>query len=105
MNFDQAELDILASRLRARVAEGRYRDAQRALQEYCQALRKTAAGLPHGDPGLQRLEDEWRRLQDETRRRVLVRRAHACARLVRLPQLSLLYREPPRPRRTWECSG
>jgi len=105
MNAGTAELEVLASRLRAQVAEGRYRDAQSTLQEYCRVLRKTAAGLPHGDPGWRCLNDAWRRLQEETRRRVLVRRAHACARLVRLPQVPMPYREPSRPRRTWECSA
>ena len=99
------ELEALAGRLRSRVAEGRYREAQDALQEYCRALRITAAGLPSGDPGLRRLEDEWQRLQDETRRRVLAGRAHAGARLARRPRPLPLFSEPSLPRHTWEYSG
>ena len=105
MKASQKELDAVAGRLRARVAEGRYGEAQGALQEYCRALRKTAGGLPSGDPGLGRLEDEWRRLLEETRRRVLAQRAHAAARLARLPKVLPLYREPCLPRHTWEYSG
>jgi hypothetical protein len=51
------------------------------------------------------LEDEWRRLLEETRRRVLAGRAHAAARLARLPKILPLYREPCSPRHTWEYSG
>jgi hypothetical protein len=105
MKSGQTEEDVLAGRLRAQVAEGRYGEAQLALQEYCRALRKTAAGLPRGDPRLPRLEDEWRRLLEETRRRVLAGRAHAAARLARLPKILPLYREPCSPRHTWEYSG
>jgi hypothetical protein len=88
MKAQEAELEILAGRVRARVAEGRYPEAQGALREYCQALRKTVAGVPRGDPGLRRLENEWRRLAEETRRRVLAGRAHAGARLAKLAALS-----------------
>jgi hypothetical protein len=105
MKSGEAELDVLAGRLRARVAERRYGEAQLALQEYCRILRKTAAGLPPGDPRLGRLEDQWRRLRQETRRRVLAGRAHAAARLARLPKVLPLYREPSLPRHTWEYSG
>jgi hypothetical protein len=106
MKASQAELEALAGRLRTQVAEGRYPVAQGALQEYCRALRKTVAGLPPGDPGLRCLEDEWQRLLDETRRRVLAGRAHACARLVRLPKpLPNYYSASSLPRHTWECSG
>jgi hypothetical protein len=105
MKAGETEVEVLAGRLRARVAEGRYREAQCALQEYCRALRNTVASLPPGDPALRRLEDEWQRLRDETRRRVLSGRAHAAARLARLPRLPRLYREPSLPRHTWEVSG
>jgi hypothetical protein len=105
MKSGEAELDVLAGRLRARVGEGRYGEARCALAEYCQALRKTVAGLPRGDPGLRRLENDWRRLLEETRRRVLAKRAHAAARLARLPKVLPLYREPCPPRHTWEYSG
>jgi hypothetical protein len=105
MKSGETELDVLAGRLRARVAEGRYGEAQLPLQEYCRVLRKTAGGLPSGDPGLGRLEDDWRRLLEETRRRVLAGRAHAFVRLARLPKVLPLYREPCPPRHTWEYSG
>jgi len=105
MKAGQADLDDLAGRVRTQVAEGRYREAQQALAEYGRALRKTAAALPPRDSGLRRLEDEWQRVLDETRRRVLSGRAHAGARLARLPKLLPLYSEPSRPRHTWECSG
>jgi hypothetical protein len=105
MKSGQAELEALAGLLRARVAEGRYREAQHAFQEYCRALRKAVASLPPGDPGLGRLKGEWQRLLEETRRRVLAGRAHAAARLARLPKLLPLYREPCLPRHTWEYSG
>jgi len=105
MKAKAAELEALAGRLRARVAEGRYAEARIALQEYCRSLRKTAAGLPPGDPSLRRLEDDWRRLLEETRRRVLAGRTHAGARLARLPRVPGLYREACVPRHTWEYSG
>ena len=105
MKAGAAELESLAGRLRARVAEGRYPEAQRVLAEYCRTLRNTVAGLPPGDPALGRLEDQWRRLAEETRRRVLAGRAHAAARLVRLPKRPPRYGEPSPPRHTWEFSG
>ena len=105
MTSDNAELEFLAARVRARVAEGRYVEAQGALRNYCDALRKTAAAWPSGDPGLRGLQKDWQRLHDETRRRVLAQRAHACARLALLPKFSQLYGDSPQPRRTWQCSG
>jgi hypothetical protein len=105
MKAPEAELEALADRLRARVAERRYREAQAALHEYCQALRKMVAVLPRGDPGLRRLEDEWRRLAEQTRRGVLAGRAHAAARLARLAQTlpgSRLYEGGREARRTRE---
>jgi hypothetical protein len=105
MTSGDAELEVLADRLRARVGERRYREAQDALAEYCGALRRTVASLPRGDPGLRRLEDHWRRLAEETRRRVLAGQAHAGARLAELAQMSQrshLYGAAPEPRRTWE---
>ena len=105
MKAGAADLEILAGRLRARVAEGRYPEARGVLREYCLALRKTVAGLPRGDPGRCRLEDDWRRLAEETRRRVLAGRAHAGARLARLAQApsgSRFYGDGLPPRRTWE---
>ena len=105
MKSGEAELDVLAGRLRARVAEGRYAEAQAVLRDYCGALRKTAAGLPRGDARLARLEHDWERLAEETRRRVLAGRAHAGARLARLAQTpsgSRFYGDGLPPRRTWE---
>jgi hypothetical protein len=104
MMAGDAELEALADRLRARVGERRYREAQDALAEYCRALRKTAAGLPRGDLRLRHLEVEWRGLAEETRRRVLAGRAHAAARLARVAQASQrsqLYGASREPRHTW----
>lgn len=105
MKSGETELEILASRLRARVAEGRYPEAQQALGEYCREIRATLGGLPPGDPGLRLLQHEWQRLYDETRRRVLAKRAHACERLAQLPKFPRLYGDDPQPRHTWQCSG
>jgi hypothetical protein len=105
MTAGESELDALAAGLRARLAERRYGEAQRALQEYCRVLRHTVAGLPSGDPGVRRLEAEWQRLRDDTRRRLLAGRAHAAARLGRLSQVRPLYREPSPQRHTWEYTG
>ncbi|MGC9949458.1 MAG: hypothetical protein ABSF64_24085 [Bryobacteraceae bacterium] len=105
MNAGAAELEVLAGRLRARVAEGRYAEAQAVLRDYCGALRKTAAGLPRGDARLARLEHDWERLAEETRRRLLAGRAHAGARLARLARMakrSQFYGDRPPARRTWE---
>lgn len=98
MKSGEGELEELAARLQARVAEGRYREAQKALREYCGALRAAATGLPRGDPELARLEDQWRRLERETRRRVLAGRAQAGARLARLSTLTRGYGEIVKPR-------
>jgi hypothetical protein len=105
MKAFEAELEPLAGRLRMRVAERRYREAQSDLRDYCQALRKTVAALPSGDPALRRLEDDGRRLLDDVRRRVLAGRAHAGARLARLakmPTRARFYGDGLPPRRTWE---
>jgi hypothetical protein len=105
MKGTEPELSTLAGRLRTLAAEGRYAEAQGCFEAYCHALARAIAGLPPGDPSLRRLEDEWQRLLDETRRRVLAGRAHAGARLARLPKLPPLYSEPSPPRHTWECSA
>lgn len=105
MSANPRERAAHAERLRDRVAEGRFLEARDALEEYCGALRKTAAGLPPGDPGLGLLEDEWRGLLEQTRRQVLAGRAHAAARLSRVPKASRPYGEGPPPRSSWECSG
>ena len=103
MNTDRAELDRLAVGLRDRVAEGRYLEAQRMLDEYCQALRETAARLPPGDPGLRRLDDERCELLESVRRRILAGRAHAGARLKQSIQQPPPYGDLPQLRRTWQC--
>jgi hypothetical protein len=105
MTAAERELDILAGRLRARISERRYAEAQRALRQYCGVLRNSVARLPPGDPGVRRLGAEWQSLRDETRRRLLTGRAHAAARLARLRQVRPLYREPSPPRHTWEYTG
>jgi hypothetical protein len=92
MTAVEAELEALAGRLRARVADGRYREAQDALAEYCGALGKSAAGLAPRAPDRRRLQEQWLSLLEETRRRVLAGRAHAGARL------ALLALTPKRPR-------
>jgi len=101
MTAGAAALESLAGRVRARVAERRYREAQDAMAEYCRALRQAASGLAPGDPARQRLKHEWRGLLEETRRRVLADRANAGLRLARLPKPPRPYGDGPQPRRTW----
>ena len=103
MTAGEGELECLAARLRDRVAQRCYGEAQAALDEYCGALRKTVAGLPPGDSQLGRLQEDGARLLEETRRRVLAGRAHAGLRLARLPKPTRPYGEGPQPRRTWQC--
>lgn len=105
MNSGFAELEAVAGRIRTRVAEGRYPEAQSELQEYCQTLRKAVASLSPGDPRVHRLEQAWQQLLGETRRRALAGRAQAAERLARLPRRLPGYCEPILSRRTWECSG
>lgn len=105
MKSGAAEMEAVAARLRTRVSERRYPEAQCALQAYCQALRKTVAGLAPCDPSVLRLENEWNRLLGETQRRMLANRAHAAARLARLPKPLPGYGTPAPPRHTWEFSG
>jgi hypothetical protein len=103
MTAAEVELQDLAARLRARVSEGRYGEAHRALEEYCRALRREVAGLPCADPRRGRLQDDWGRLLQETRRRVLAGRSHAAARLARLPKRPPGYGGGSRARHTWAC--
>jgi hypothetical protein len=108
MTAGEAELAILVARLGDRVAEGRYREAEGVLQEYCRALRETVAGMAPGDPGWRRLEGESRRVMEGTRRGVLAGRAHAGVRLAALSQASRLcrsYGDGLAQRRTWEWSA
>jgi len=99
------EREALAGRLRARVAERRYNEAQCALNQYVEKLQEAAAGLPPGDPDLRRLAAEWQRVHGETRRQLLIGRAHAATRLARLPRAAAPYAQPFLRRRTWEVSG
>ncbi|MGO4880402.1 MAG: hypothetical protein ACLP59_06215 [Bryobacteraceae bacterium] len=95
------ELEILAARLRARVAERRYVEARTALETYCGRLRETAASLTPGDPRLGKLAEDWRRFAEEIRQRVLAGRAHAAARLLRLSGPPGGYVDRTAPRCTW----
>jgi hypothetical protein len=101
MTAGAAALESLAGRVRARVAERRYREAQDAMAEYCRALRREVAGRAPGDPARQRLKHEWQGLLEEIRRRLLADRAHAGLRLARLPKPPRPYGDGPQPRRTW----
>ncbi|MGA2735979.1 MAG: hypothetical protein ABSG65_00855 [Bryobacteraceae bacterium] len=105
MKTHEEELEALAGDLLARVAEGRYRDVQAALREYCRALRKTVAALPRGDPSLARLETGWRQLAEQTRRGLLAGHAHAAARLARIATRPRIYGDGSPPRRTWQLSA
>ena len=105
MSAHPGELECAANLVRARVAERRFSEARAALQEYCRLLRNTAAGLPPGDPRLERLQDDWRKLWDETSHRVLAGRAHAAARLAHLSRPTPLYNEPCPPPHSWACTG
>jgi hypothetical protein len=108
MKPNNAELEMLAGRLRLSVEEARYGDSQLALAEYAGALRKVAAGLSPGDPGLRQLEEECLSLLEQSRRQVLVGRAHAGARLARLERdarLSQSYGDGPSLRSNWQWSA
>lgn len=95
----------MADRLGALVAQGRYGDAQAIFDAYCRDLKATLRRLPPGDPRFREMEDDWRRLLDRTRRRVLTGRAHAAARLARLPRIRRPYSAALPTRRTWELLG
>jgi|ERR1700690_1444052 hypothetical protein len=101
----ESELAGTADRLGALVAQGRYGEAQACFDEYCRDLKETVRCLPPGDPRLRQMQGEWHRLLDRTRRRVLAGRAHAAARLARLPQRRRLYSAVPAPRQTWQILG
>ena len=97
------ELSEYATRLRRLVAEQRYEEARQALAEYGRALEQALGNLPPGDPRAFELAGEWRDLFEAAHRRVLAGRAHAAARLARLPHLRRFAAEFPR--RTWELLG
>jgi hypothetical protein len=101
----ESELAGTADRLEALVARGCYGEAQACFDGYCRDLKETLRRLPPGDPRLRQMEGEWRRLLDRMRRRVLAGRAHAAARLARLPRRGRLYSAVPPRRRTWELLG
>ena len=105
MSMAESELAGTAERFETLVARGRYGEARACFDVYCQDLKETLRRLPPGDPRLRRMEGEWRRLLDRTRRQVLVGRAHAAARLARLPRGRRVYSAVPAPRRTWQILG
>jgi len=101
----ESELAGTVDRLEALVARGCYGEAQACFDAYCRDFKETLRRLPPGDPRLRQMEGEWRRLLDRTRRRVLAGRAHAAARLARLPHRRRIYSAAPAPRRTWQILG
>jgi hypothetical protein len=105
MSIPELERAGTADRLDILVAQGRYAEAQECFDAYCRDFKDTLRSLPPDDPRLRQMETEWRRLLEQTRRRVLTGRAHAAARLARLPGHRRFYRSAPSPRRTWEVLG
>ena len=105
MSMAESELAGTAERFETLVARGRYGEARACFDVYCRDLKETLRRLPPGDPRLPQVAGEWRRLMEQTRRRVLTGRAHAAARLARLPRRRRLYGAAPSPRRTWEILG
>ncbi len=105
MTHNEMELETAAGRLRMRVGAGRYPEARDALAEYGAAVRKTASGLAPEDPGRGRLLRESLKLLEDVRRRTLADRAHAAARLARLPRPRRGYCEQAPPRPNWTCLG
>ena len=97
------ELTEYATRLRRLVGEQRYEEARQALADYGSALERALGNLPPGDPRAFELARDWRELFEAAHRRVLAGRAHAAARLARLPHLRGFAAELPR--RTWELLG
>jgi hypothetical protein len=105
MSTTESELAGTADLLGALVNQRRYGEAQACFNTYCRDLKEIVWRLPAGDPRLREMEAEWRRLLEQTRRQVLVGRAHAAARLARLPRPRRVYRAVPAPRRTWQILG
>ncbi len=96
MTTPAAELAALADRLGSLLAGQQYEAAREALEEYGRRLRAAVESLPAHDPRVPHMEREWRQLVESTRRQVLAGRAHAAARLVRLPDLRGFRTELPR---------
>jgi hypothetical protein len=105
MSTTESELAGTADLLGALVNQRRYGEAQACFDTYCRDLKEIVWRLPAGAPPHPAKEAEWRRLLEQTRRQVLVGRAHAAARLARLPRPRRVYRAVPAPRRTWQILG
>jgi hypothetical protein len=105
MSTTESELAGTADLLGALVAQRRYGEAQACFDTYCRDFKEIVRRLPAGDPRLRQMEAEWRRLLEQTRRQVLIGRAHAAARLARIPKRRRLYSAVPAPRRTWQILG
>src|SRR5579862_207007 len=105
MTRTEMELETAAVRLRARVGAGRYAGARDALAEYGVAVREAVFGLAPEDPGRSRLLRESLKLLEDVRRRTLANRAHAAARLARLPRPPRGYCEQGPARPNWVCLG
>jgi hypothetical protein len=98
-----SDVQELAAALQRLAAEGRFEETRRCLEAYGQAVEKALLELPKGDARIRQLEGEWRQTIEVTRRRVLAGRAHAAARLARLPRWRGAYAETATPRPTWQC--
>jgi hypothetical protein len=99
------DLDECARRVQRLVAEGRYAEAQGAFEAYCSVMSAVLARLPTADPRWRSIKEDWQNLFDRTRCNVLAGRAHAAARLLRLPKVRGSYGDVPPGRPTWQCSG
>ena len=104
MTREPADLKALAGRLRAAVAEQRYAEAEKILEDYGRALERVVRALPPGSPEVTALAAEWRELTESVRRRVLAGRAQTAARLERLLR-SRVYGKAPARRGSWEILG
>jgi hypothetical protein len=92
-----------AAHLRKLVAQQRYAEARQVLADYGRLLEAALRKLPPGDPRVFELAREWRDLSEAVRRQVLAGRAHAAARLARLPHRRGL--RAGLTRQTWELFG
>jgi hypothetical protein len=100
MKSASADLETRARQVRALVASRQYAAARDAFAEYCRVLREILSGLPP-PAARRRLYQDWRRLWSETRLQVLAGRAHAAARLARLPGRRCPYGDRPAPPPAW----
>jgi hypothetical protein len=105
MKAPKTDLESLAERVRKLSSERRYREAQACFESYCRLLEQTLVTLAPRDPCRRELELAWRELLSDTHRRVLIGRAHAAARLARLPKPSPFAACSPAAPRTWELLG